>query len=88
MSKFADLLLIPENVAEMTKAEVDAMGQPSAILSNMLIPSVASCWKYYSGWADKIEGQVFDEENGSWRMTKYESIGVCAGIGPWNVTLM
>jgi aldehyde dehydrogenase (NAD+) len=88
LSKFADLLLLPENIAEITKAEVDAMGQPSAILSNMLIPAVASCWKYYSGWADKIEGQTFDEENGFWRMTKYESIGVCAGIGPWNVTIM
>lgn len=41
-----------------------------------------------AGWADKIEGQTFPEEGGAFRMTQYEPFGVCAGIGPWNVTLM
>lgn len=88
MHKFADLLLLPENIDEITKAEVNAMGQPSAIMKNFIVPTCASTWKYYAGWADKIEGQTFDQEDGFWRMTKYESIGVCAGIGPWNVTIV
>jgi len=87
MHKFADLLLLPENASEIAKAELTAMGQPSAILTNFVIPSSAATWKYYAGWADKIEVQTFDQENGFWRMTSYESIGVCAGIGPWNVTI-
>jgi aldehyde dehydrogenase (NAD+) len=42
----------------------------------------------YLGWADKIEGQTFAEEGGFFRMTRYEPIGVCAGIGPWNVSTL
>ena len=88
MTKFADLLTIPENVQEITKAEVQAMGQPAGIMSGWIVPACASTWKYYAGWADKIEGQTYPEEGGWWRMTSYEPFGVCAGIGPWNVTLL
>lgn len=88
MNKFADLLTIPEIADEITKAEVQAMGQPTSIMRNAVVSLCASHWKYYAGWADKIEGQMYDEEGGWWRMVKYEPLGVCAGIGPWNVTIL
>ncbi|KAF2651684.1 aldehyde dehydrogenase [Lophiostoma macrostomum CBS 122681] len=88
MNKFADLLALPENVDEITKAEVQAMGQPAGIMSAFIVPACASTWKYYAGWADKIEGQTYAEERGWWRMTSYEPLGVCAGIGPWNVSIL
>jgi acyl-CoA reductase-like NAD-dependent aldehyde dehydrogenase len=40
------------------------------------------------GWTDKIEGQTFPLEDGAFRMTQYEPYGVCAGIGPWNVSIL
>ena len=42
----------------------------------------------FAGWTDKIEGQTFPLEDGTFRMTQYEPYGVCAGIGPWNVTTL
>jgi len=86
MLKFADL--VEANTAEIAEAEVKAMGQPIAITSGFIIPATASTFRYYAGWADKIEGQTFPEEGGWWRYTQYEPYGVCAGIGPWNVTTM
>ncbi|RMZ67246.1 Aldehyde dehydrogenase [Pyrenophora seminiperda CCB06] len=86
MHKLADL--IEENGAEITKAEVTAMGQPTAIMGGWIVPAVAATWRYYAGWTDKIEGQTFPLEDGTFRMTQYEPYGVCAGIGPWNVTTM
>lgn len=88
MHKFADLVTLPENAAEITKAEVEAMGQPAAIMGGFIVGSCASTFKYYAGWADKIEGQTYDEDAGFYRLTRLEPFGVCAGIGPWNVTIM
>lgn len=62
--------------------------QPIAVTSSWIIPACSSTWRYYAGWADKIEGQTFPEEGGFFRMTQYEPFGVCAGVGPWNVTLL
>ncbi|KAF2734914.1 aldehyde dehydrogenase [Polyplosphaeria fusca] len=86
MHKLADL--IDANAEEITKAEVQAMGQPAAITKNWIVPACAQTWRYYAGWADKVEGQTFDEEGGFYRLVRYEPYGVCAGIGPWNVTIM
>jgi aldehyde dehydrogenase (NAD+) len=86
MHKLADL--IDANAESLAKAESEAMGQPVAVASTWIVPSVSSTFRYYAGWADKIEGQTFPEEGGYFKMTQYEPYGVCAGIGPWNVTLM
>ncbi|KAH7125579.1 putative aldehyde dehydrogenase, partial [Dendryphion nanum] len=88
MNKFADLLAKPENVEEIVKAEVEAMGQPSMATRMGIIPSSEGIWRYFAGWADKITGENLDQKNGWWRLTKYEPLGVCAGIGPWNVTTL
>lgn len=87
MNKLADLIVQPENLEELVNAEVQAMGQPSMIARMGIIPSAAAVFRYYAGWADKITGENLNESNGWWRVTKYEPLGVCAGIGPWNVTL-
>jgi aldehyde dehydrogenase (NAD+) len=76
-----------QRAAVMLKVEVEAMGQPSAIAGGFVVPACAATWRHYAGWADKIEGQTFPEEGGRWRYTQYEPFGVCAGIGPWNVTI-
>jgi len=42
----------------------------------------------YAGWADKIEGRSYVEDNGYYKIVRYEPIGVCAGISSWNATFM
>jgi aldehyde dehydrogenase (NAD+) len=86
LNKLADL--IEANTDEIAEAEVKAMGQPISMTKSWIVPAAASCYRYYAGWADKIEGQTFPEESGWFRMTQYEPYGVCAGIGPWNVSIL
>ncbi|XP_058122396.1 cytosolic 10-formyltetrahydrofolate dehydrogenase [Anopheles ziemanni] len=49
-------------------------------------------WRYYAGWADKIEGTTIPvspaRPNHVLTFTKREPIGVCALITPWNYPLM
>lgn len=43
----------------------------------------------YAGWADKIEGDSFAPDNdGVYKIVRYESLGVCAGIASWNATFL
>ncbi|OAL01897.1 aldehyde dehydrogenase [Phaeosphaeriaceae sp. SRC1lsM3a] len=86
MLKFADLM--EANAEEIGKAESQAMGQPVAVAGGFIVPAAASTWRYYAGWADKIEGSTFPVEDGTFKMTRYEPHGVCAGIGPWNASIM
>jgi aldehyde dehydrogenase (NAD+) len=59
MLKFADLL--EANMDEIHQVETQAMGQPKAYGAT-LIPACASHFRYYAGWADKIEGQTWPVE--------------------------
>ncbi|XP_058815790.1 cytosolic 10-formyltetrahydrofolate dehydrogenase [Topomyia yanbarensis] len=49
-------------------------------------------WRYYAGWADKIEGSTIPvnpaKPNHVLTFTKREPIGVCGLITPWNYPLM
>lgn len=42
----------------------------------------------YAGWADKIAGESFIDDDGLYKIVQYEPIGVCAGIASWNATFM
>lgn len=42
------------------------------------------CIRYYSGWADKILGQVIETTEAKLTYTRHEPIGVAAQIVPWN----
>ena len=84
MLKLADL--IEAHAEEIAKAEVKAMGQPASIAGGMMNQFTAQTFRYYAGWADKIEGSSFPSEGDRLNITQYEPMGVCAGIGPWNVT--
>ncbi|KAH7191808.1 aldehyde dehydrogenase domain-containing protein [Fusarium flagelliforme] len=43
--------------------------------------------RYFAGWADKVDGQAMDFDQGL-AYTKREPIGVCAAVVPWNTPLM
>jgi aldehyde dehydrogenase (NAD+) len=45
------------------------------------------CFRYYAGWADKIEGEVIPVSGPFLNYTRREPIGVCGQIVPWNYPL-
>lgn len=44
--------------------------------------------RYYAGWADKIHGKVVETDPERFNYVKYEPIGVCGQIIPWNFPLL
>jgi len=42
---------------------------------------------YYAGWADKVHGKVIPADGHFHSFTRYEPIGVCGQIIPWNFPL-
>ncbi|KAL1631477.1 hypothetical protein SLS54_000238 [Diplodia seriata] len=89
MHKLADLM--EANAAELGRLETLAMGQPP-LVSGLMVQWAADTFRYYAGWTDKIAGQAFPAEQdeggdgapGTYKIVKYEPIGVCAGVGAWN----
>lgn len=52
---------------------------------------VAECinvFKYYAGWADKIQGKVIYQDPKKLAYTVHEPYGVCAQIIPWNYPML
>jgi aldehyde dehydrogenase (NAD+) len=53
----------------------------------MLTAACAATYRYYAGWADKVPGESYKEEDGSYKILQYEPFGVCAGIAAWYIYL-
>ncbi|KAL1637160.1 hypothetical protein SLS56_000818 [Neofusicoccum ribis] len=83
MHKFA--ALVEARADELGRLETLAMGQPAGV-SGLVVRWGVDTWRYYAGWADKIAGQTFPDEDGTYRIVRYEPIGVCAGVGAWNAS--
>src|SRR6516165_10709038 len=86
MNKFADL--IEENIDELAALETLDNGKPIAESRNVDLPLVIDCFRYYAGWADKIQGQVIPIRGNHLCYTKKEPVGVAGQIIPWNFPLL
>merc|ERR1719401_930789 len=47
-----------------------------------------ACYRYYAGWADKIQGKTIPVDGKFFCYTQHEPIGVCGAIIPWNFPLV
>merc|ERR1712032_562411 len=45
-------------------------------------------YRYYAGWADKLQGKTIPTEGGNFAYTIREPVGVCGQIIPWNFPLL
>jgi len=80
--------LIEEHAAEL--ADMDALdaGMPLAMSRGVNVPLAAQVFRYYAGFATKIEGRLSQVSiPNTLHYTTREPIGVCALITPWNVPL-
>jgi acyl-CoA reductase-like NAD-dependent aldehyde dehydrogenase len=81
--------LIEEHAEELGQLEALDQGKPFTIASRVDVPQTADWFRYYGGWATKIEGEVIPV---SWPdmlcYTRKEPVGVCGQIIPWNFPLL
>lgn len=81
--------LIEANADDLARLETSDNGQPYAVSRNVNIPGTVEHFRYYAGWATKIEGGTAPVADPRvFHYTRREPVGVCALITPWNFPLM
>jgi aldehyde dehydrogenase (NAD+) len=86
MNVFADL--VEKHGDELAQLEAIDNGKPYHVARAIDIPSTVACYRYYAGWADKIQGKTIPINGPFFCYTKHEPVGVVAQIIPWNFPLL
>jgi aldehyde dehydrogenase (NAD+) len=86
VAKLADL--IEKNKEELAALETLDNGKPLKDSQTADLPLTIDCYRYYSGWADKIEGKTIPVNGPYFCYTRHEPVGVVGQIIPWNFPLL
>jgi aldehyde dehydrogenase (NAD+) len=84
--KLADL--IEQHKEELAALETLDNGKPIRDSLNADLPLSIDCYRYYAGWADKIEGKTIPINGPFFCYTRHEAVGVVGQIIPWNFPLL
>jgi aldehyde dehydrogenase (NAD+) len=79
--------LIERDMDYLARLETLDNGKPIAE-SHSDIPEAISTYRYYAGWADKIQGKTIPVDGSFTCFTRHEPVGVCGQIIPWNYPLV
>jgi acyl-CoA reductase-like NAD-dependent aldehyde dehydrogenase len=80
--------LCERDLAEIARLETTNQGKPIFESSKIEVPFVASLFRYYAGWADKLGGETIPGIPGFLNYTLREPVGVVGMIIPWNFPLL
>lgn len=72
---------------ELARLETMDNGKPVREARMIDIQGSIDCFRYYAGWADKIDGDVIPVPGPYLNYTRREPVGVCGQIIPWNYPL-
>src|SRR5271166_2377320 len=86
MNRLADL--IEKHKEELAELESLDNGKPYQVALAADLPLTIACYRYYAGWADKIQGKTIPVQGKYFCYTKHEPVGVVAQIIPWNFPLL
>ena len=86
LNKLADL--IEKNADELARLEALDNGKPYRVAQTADLPLVIGCYRYYAGWADKIQGKTIPIAGNYFCYTRHEPVGVVGQIIPWNFPLL
>jgi acyl-CoA reductase-like NAD-dependent aldehyde dehydrogenase len=81
--------LIERDAEALAELETLDQGQPIGVARQVSVAGAAAHFRYFAGWANKIEGSVHPTSfPDTLTYTRREPVGVCALITPWNFPLM
>src|ERR1700722_14433243 len=84
--KLADL--IEQRTDELAQLETLDNGKPIKESRYFDIPAVVETFRYYAGWATKLEGETINVNNSFFTYTLREPVGVVGQIIPWNFPML
>jgi aldehyde dehydrogenase (NAD+) len=80
--------LVDDNKEELAQLETLDNGKPINDSRAADLPLAIDCYRYYSGWADKVEGKTIPINGPFFCYTRHEPVGVVGQIIPWNFPLL
>ena len=80
--------LLEQHLDELAALESLDNGKPVAIARAADLPLTIGCFRYYAGWADKVQGRTVPIAGNYFCYTRHEPIGVVGQIIPWNFPLL
>jgi aldehyde dehydrogenase (NAD+) len=80
--------LLEARVAEIAEIETRDSGKTITESSRVDIPMAADCFRYFAGWASKIEGETVPVRAPCFSYTLREPLGVVGQIIPWNFPIL
>ena len=86
MNRLADLM--EKNLEELAQLETLDNGKPLSISRAADLPLSIACYRYYAGWADKVQGKTIPVAGNYFCYTRHEPVGVVGQIIPWNFPLL
>ncbi len=86
LNRLADLC--EQHIDELAALETLDNGKPISDARAADLPLVIDCFRYYAGWADKVEGKTIPVRGPYFCYTRHEPVGVAGQIIPWNFPLL
>jgi aldehyde dehydrogenase (NAD+) len=86
LNRLADL--VERHADELARLESLDNGKPYAVASAADLPLTIACYRYYAGWADKVQGRTIPINGDYFCYTRLEPVGVVGQIIPWNFPLL
>lgn len=86
LHRLADLM--EKHADELARLESLDNGKPYAIAKAADVPLSIACYRYFAGWADKVQGKTIPVAGDYFCYTRHEPVGVVGQIIPWNFPLL
>ncbi len=80
--------LIEAKADELARLESLDNGKPFAVAKAVDVAATAGCYRYFAGWADKVQGKTIPIDGNYFCYTRLEPVGVVGQIIPWNFPLL
>ena len=86
LHRLADL--IEKNADELAQLETLDSGKPISVAKAVDVAKTVACYRYFAGWADKVQGKTIPIDGDFFCYTRHEPIGVVGQIIPWNYPML
>src|SRR5499433_2879800 len=86
LHRLADL--IERHADELAALESLDNGKPVKVAKAVDVAATVGCFRYFAGWADKIQGKTIPIDGSYFCYTRHEPVGVVGQIIPWNFPLL
>jgi aldehyde dehydrogenase (NAD+) len=86
LNRLADL--IEEHGDELAALESLDNGKPYSVAKSVDVAAAVACYRYFAGWADKVQGRTIPIDGNFFCYTRLEPVGVVGQIIPWNFPML